>query len=607
MKKRVLSIILAIVLTLTLSVSAFATTYSDLTNHWAKTYMEDLASKGLLSGYSDGTMKPDNKITTCETLALLSRLYTLTDTELQMIKADYEATVKGLVSPTFSWAYKNIEICLASGIITLDELKSSSLTGDATKERISVYIVRAIQLTSDASKMTSADLKFTDRAKISSDCVGSVAELYTIGIVKGDDSNSFAPQTSVTRGVAAALISRALDYLDTSGTSLVIGAYNGSTRASGIISSASGSSLEIRGYDGLTKVYSVSSDAEVTVNQTSKALSAAYVGCYATVTAKSGVVLKLAIDSDTTIKWLQAAFSSASVTTSASTVSVKDLSTGTVTSYTVPSTAAITRAGTSVLLSSIAANEFVTIKMVNSVITAIYVAPSSSEVSGTVTSVTYGTTVRFIMTDSYGTEYGFLFSISDLPTIKRGDKAISIDQLKTGNSVKVVFASSKVSSITTVGTGNTVTGVLSSLTTSENGTEWVITTNGTKITYAVDDYVSVYSGTTAISLSDIHVGDQISVVVYGNTITDISLMSTTVSSTKVTGTVLKVDTNNQLITILTTSNKLVYVKTSSVASMIVASTGSYTYITSIAVNSKLAAYGVYSDSKTFTAKSIIIE
>lgn len=607
MKKRALSIILAIVLTLALSVPAFATTYSDLTNHWAKTYMEDLASKGLLSGYSDGTMKPDNKITTCETLALLSRLYTLTDTELQMIQSDYETTVKGLVSPTLSWAYKNIEICLASGIISLDELKSSSLTGDTTKERISVYIVRAMQMTSDASKLTIADLKFSDVAKISSDCVGSIAELYTLGIVKGDDSNSFAPQTSVTRGVAAALISRALTYLDNNNTDLVIGAYSGATRSTGIITSVSGSSLEIRGYDGFTKTYSVSSDAEVTVNQTSKALSATYVGCYATVTAKSGVVLKLAIDSDSTIKWLQGAASSVSVSTSINNLNYKNLTTGTITSYTVPSTATITRSGTSVLLSTISANDFVTIKMVNSVITAVYVAPSSSELSGSVNSITYGTTVKLIMTDSNGVEYSLLLDIADLPTIKRGDKTISIDQLKTGNSITVVFTTSKITSITAVGTGGTITGALSSFTTSESGTVWVLTVNGVKKTYAVDDYVSVYNGTTAISLSDIHVGDQVSVVVYDNTITDISLVSTTVSSTKVTGTVLKVDTNNQLITLLTTSNKLIYVKTSTVASMIVASTGNYTYLSSIAVNSKLTAYGAYSDSKTFTAKSIIVE
>ncbi|MBP8639683.1 MAG: S-layer homology domain-containing protein [Oscillospiraceae bacterium] len=607
MKKRALSIILAIVLTFSLSVPVFATTYSDLTNHWAKSYMEDLASKGILSGYSDNTMKPDNKITTCETLALLSRLYTLTDTETLMIQADYEATVKGLVSPTLSWAYKNLEVCLASGIITLDELKSISLTGDTTKEKISLFIVRALQLSSEASKLTSDDLKFTDVSKISSNCVGAVAELYTLGVVKGDDSNSFAPQTSVTRAVAATLVSRSLEYLSKSNTKLVIEAYDGTTRDTGIITAVNGSELQVCGYDGFTKVYSVSSDAEITVNKTAKALSASYVGCYVTVTVKNGVVLILSIDSDTTTKWIQGAVSSVYVSTTANTLYLKDLKTGTISSFTVPSTATITRAGTSVLLSSIAANDFVTLKIVNSTISAIYIAPASSQISGTVASITYGTTVSLIITDSSGIGYSFPLDIANLPTLKRGDKDISIDQLKIGNTVTVVFAGSKVASIVAAGTGGTVNGVLTSFTTSATGTVWVLTVNGTKITYAVDDYVSVYNGTTALSLSDIHIGDQVSVIVYDNTITDISLVSTTASSTKVTGTVLKVDSINQVVMILTSSNKLINVKTSAVVSMILASTGSYTSLSYLVVNSKLTAYGAYSDSKTFAAKSIIIE
>ena len=607
MKKRALSIILAIVLTLTLTVPAFAATYTDLTNHWAKSYMEDLATKGLLSGYSDGTMKPDNKITTCETLVLLSRLYTLSDTEVQMIQADYEATVKGLVSPTLSWAYKNIEICLASGIITLDELKSSSLTGDTTKEKISVFIVRALQLTAAASKLTSTDLKFADSAKISSGCVGSVAELNTLGIVKGDDSNNFAPQTSVTRAVAAALLSRSLDYIVKNNVNLVIGAYDGSTRTSGIISSVSGSELKICGYDGLTKIYAVSSDADITVNKTAQAMSSTYVGCYATVTAKKGVVLKLAIESDSAVKWLQGTAISVSTSTTASTLFFKDLKTGTITGYSVPSTAAISRSGATVLLSTINANDFITLKFVNNAIAGIYIAPSSSELSGSVTSITYGTTVTLVVTDSNGAEYSFLLDIANLPTIKRGDKVISVDQLRTGNNVTIVFTGSKVTSIVTSGTGSTVTGVLTSMTTSVSGTVWVLTVNGAKTTYTVDTYASVYNGSTAISLSDIHVGDQLAVAVYDNTITEISLISTSSSSTKVSGTVLKVDTTNQIITLLTSADKLVYVKTSSVVSLIVASTGTYTYLSNLATNTKLTVYGTYSDSRTFTAKSIIIE
>mgnify|MGYP000985116379 FL=1 len=75
MKKRVLSVILAVVIALSVSVPAFAVSFTDLEGHWSKPYMTDLAAKGYLSGYGDGTIKPDNNITACETLALLSRFY----------------------------------------------------------------------------------------------------------------------------------------------------------------------------------------------------------------------------------------------------------------------------------------------------------------------------------------------------------------------------------------------------------------------------------------------------------------------------------------------------------------------------------------------------
>ncbi len=135
----------------------------------------------------------------------------------------------------------------------------------------------------------------------------------------------------------------------------------------------------------------------------------------------------------------------------------------------------------------------------------------------------------------------------------------------------------------------------------------MITTDGVKKSYTVDEDAAVYNGKTLISLSDVHAGDQVTVVVYDDIITEVNLISSTSSSTKATGTVLKVDTANKLITILTASEKLEYINTSAVASVVDAKTGYTTYISNITINSKITAYGAYTDGKTFAAKSIIIE
>jgi len=608
MKKRVISAMLAIVLTLSLSVSAFATTYSDLNGHWAKASMEDLATKGYLTGYSDGTMKPDKNMSTGETLAFLSRLYALTDVQAEMIRTDYEATVKEVVPTTYDWAYKSLEICLAAGILTKDELKSLNLSADILREKISVYLVRALQLTAAANGLGISSLSFTDNSKITADCVGSVAELVSLGILKGDSSNTFLPKSAVSRAVAATLLSRSLTYLSVNKTTLTIAAYDGTTREEGIITSLSKSNIEVCGYNGLTKNYAVSSGATTTVNKIAKTIDATYVGAYTLITVKNGVVIGISIDFDTTTKWIQGTVTTVSGPSSTNMLYLKDLKTGTSTNYVIPSTTAITRDGKTVLFPTILAGDFITMKIVNGAITELRAAPNSTQLSGTISSITYGSTVSFKITDSGNVTYPFTFDIASLPTIKRGDKIVSIDRLQSGNKVTLLLEKGKVTSITAEGTANTVTGVLTSLTMTTSSTVWVITaTNGIQATYTLDNGAGVYSGTTSILLSDIHPGDSVSVVVYDNTITEISLLSSSSSSTRVTGTVLKVDAANSLITILTSTEKLITVKTASVVSIIVASTGNYTNVSAVAVNSKLTAYGSYSDSKTFAAKSIIIE
>ena len=46
----------------------------DITGHWAEKEMRWAAEKGLLKGYSDGTMKPDKPITRAELAVILKRL-----------------------------------------------------------------------------------------------------------------------------------------------------------------------------------------------------------------------------------------------------------------------------------------------------------------------------------------------------------------------------------------------------------------------------------------------------------------------------------------------------------------------------------------------------
>ncbi|MBE7011331.1 MAG: hypothetical protein E7415_01505 [Ruminococcaceae bacterium] len=48
--------------------------FSDVENHWAKNYIEACAASGLITGYTDGTFKPDQYITRAEAMAIVNRM-----------------------------------------------------------------------------------------------------------------------------------------------------------------------------------------------------------------------------------------------------------------------------------------------------------------------------------------------------------------------------------------------------------------------------------------------------------------------------------------------------------------------------------------------------
>lgn len=605
MRKRILSLALVFALAVSLSAPAFAVTYKDITNHWAKIYLETLSDKGVLKGFSDGTMRPNQNITVGEALVILSRLYTVSDSEKTLMISDYEAEVKAVAPANYSWAYENLEICRAAGILSKDEFKTIDLSSELKKENLAVYLVRAMRYTAQAEKLSAKDMSFTDASKVSAACAGSVAELAKLGILTGDEKKNVSPQSSVTRAVVAAMTCRAIEALAKAGTStLTIETYKGVTREEGVIIAADNISVTVTGLDGLTRNYAVSSDASVKVNGMEKALSAAYAGCHVTLMLRDGTVDGLAIDSDTTTKWYQGTLAAAAAS---GLVSFKNAVTGTVTSYPTAATVKVTVDGTESTLAKLAAGQFLTIKCVSGAVTEITAVTKVAAVRGTITGLTFGTTVVLKMQDSGGASYSFTFDFAALPTVTRGGQTISVDRLTKGCDVTVTTDGTHVIAITVNGNAGSVSGQLTAISMTMNGTTWTIAGENSTAIYTLDEDANAYSGTTAIALSSIRVGDQVRLSVFGSVITDVWQLSAAGSATKVTGSVLKLDTAAKQLTVLTPDNKLVYIATGSVGSIVIASTGGTGTLSSIAVNAQITAYGTYVNSRSFTARSIVIE
>jgi len=609
MKKRLLSLLLAAALLAALIVPASAATYSDLKGHWAETYIQKLSDLGYLNGYTDGTVRPNGTITTCEALALVSRLYKVDSDTASWIADDYGTFVTTNIDPTLSWAYDEIETDLAAGVLTESELLNLRLTTPIEKELLSVLLVRALKLTDEASALSSTKLTFDDASSVTEAYVGDVAALVNAKIIEGDSHNKFQPHSSVTRAVVSAMVVRGLNYIDTKGITLKVDGYENYAKFSGLLTAVSGGTFTFRDTTGVSRTYALPASGKMTVGTETKTMSASLTGLYATVRVANAKVQSVAAANDEGITWAQGILTDTGTATGGEYLYLKNLDTGKTTRYTALSSATVTIDGASSSLDKLAKNEFLTVKLSSDRITSIAAVPGSYTLTGAIAALTYGTTVTLTVSSDAGSSVIYLLDITNLPTILRGSNQVSIERLAVGDKLTVTVENGAVTKLSTTASESTIDGTLTSIVSTANGTTWLITdTAGAAHTLTVDSSAGVYSGSKSILLSDVQAGDTVSVVADGSVITEIYLKSSTGNtSTKLTATVLAVDTTKKRITALATSGKLVYISTSSIGTILDTASGKSISLSSLQANEQIVAYGTYSDSTTFNASSIVIE
>lgn len=179
---------------------------------WAMEYIMRLASKGVFTGYEDGTFKPNQKISRIETLTAAVRLMGLRaqaesteemKTELQFKDADK-------ITKKYPWAVGYVAVALENDLFseTDTEVKPEA---NATRLWSTILLVKALKLENEAKALNNTKLDFKDAGEIPAGSVGYVALALKKGIITGyNDKNgkTFRPNQPVTRAELAALLDR---------------------------------------------------------------------------------------------------------------------------------------------------------------------------------------------------------------------------------------------------------------------------------------------------------------------------------------------------------------------------------------------------------------
>ncbi|SEG73507.1 S-layer homology domain-containing protein [Paenibacillus sp. UNC499MF] len=173
---------------------------TDLGRSYAQKEITSLISDGILSGYPDGTFKPENPITRAELAKILVLALGLKEEPAKSASFhDVDAS---------SWYSGYVGSLVASGITQGTTESTFSPDAKVTREELVVFFVRAFGLAESVSAKSPAS-KLADLDTAAEWAIPSVSLAYEIGFVNGIDNGSggliFKPKSNSDRQAVARL------------------------------------------------------------------------------------------------------------------------------------------------------------------------------------------------------------------------------------------------------------------------------------------------------------------------------------------------------------------------------------------------------------------
>ncbi|MBF4693924.1 S-layer homology domain-containing protein [Fusibacter ferrireducens] len=195
----VLSIVLFISSAVVVAPQSYADALpTDIQGHWSETFVKSLVNQGVISGYPDGTFKPDKAISNVEFLSLT-------------LKAMNE-TVQS-VNMGETWDMPIMKRAFELGLVKMGEPMTNA-TSEITREQAAAILYRALQIKEgvryDQCYTSILDQVIFDHDQIESAYRDSVYSMLQKGVFTGND-NHFDAKGLMTRGASCVVIERVID------------------------------------------------------------------------------------------------------------------------------------------------------------------------------------------------------------------------------------------------------------------------------------------------------------------------------------------------------------------------------------------------------------
>lgn len=169
--------------------------FSDIKGHWAESLINDFINKGYISGYEDGTFKPNNKITRAEFIKIVNITFGFT----KQGNENFTDVKSG------DWYYEDVLKAVKQGYIDGYGDGTFRPNAEITREEACKIIGSILEAIGDGKT------KFKDEKQISDWAIKYVDGLVDKGIIHGYEDNTFRPKNNATRAESVKTLHAAKD------------------------------------------------------------------------------------------------------------------------------------------------------------------------------------------------------------------------------------------------------------------------------------------------------------------------------------------------------------------------------------------------------------
>ncbi|KUO50933.1 MAG: hypothetical protein APF76_03005 [Desulfitibacter sp. BRH_c19] len=173
----------------------------DIQDHWAEKEISQWMDKGLITGYSDESFKPNDSITRAEFMALINRAYGFTK-KADIIFSDIDEN---------NWFYDDASKAVAAGYITGYSDVTLRPNNDVSRQEVAVILSRLLKMSQVNNK--SAIEKFSDFSSIPAWSKEAVNSVVVKGYIGGYPDGNYRPGNSTTRAETVTILARVVGEL----------------------------------------------------------------------------------------------------------------------------------------------------------------------------------------------------------------------------------------------------------------------------------------------------------------------------------------------------------------------------------------------------------